>query len=37
MRHRVSAKPSAPLYRALFTPATPVNPYLYESPTGSQV
>lgn len=33
----VGAAPSEPLYQALFTPATPVSPYRYQSPTGSQV
>lgn len=32
-----SAPPAAPLYQALFTPTTPVNPYVYESPVGSAV
>jgi hypothetical protein len=31
----VSAAPSSPLYRALFLPTTPVDPYQYQSPTAS--
>ena len=30
----VSAAPSSPLYRALFTKAIPVNPYQYQSPSA---